>query len=106
MLSVAHPCKHAQAQTDAPRRQASPIQVDSDDIDGLEESDRPPEPAPKAEPRKEWDTTARIVYSNTPKGPVVKLLEQNSKLQAVIRQSFHILIKDMLFEDAYLVYKS
>ena len=99
-------CKHAQA--DVPGRQAPPIQVDSN-VDDLEDGIQlvqPSGPTVKADSRREWDATARVVHSDTPKGPVVKLLAQNSELQAVIRQSFHILIKSMLFEDAYPPYKS
>jgi hypothetical protein len=42
----------------------------------------------------------------TNNGPVVKLLDQGPKLQAVIRGSIHILITDMLFTDAYPAYES
>ena len=99
-------CKHAQA--DVPGGQIPPTRVDSN-VDNVEDGIQPVQPSGptvKAGSQREWDATAHVVHSDTAKGPVVKLLAQNSELQAVIRQSFHILIKSMLFEDAYPPYKS
>jgi hypothetical protein len=53
-----------------------------------------------------WHPTTHVVHSMTNKGPVVKLLDQCSELQAVIRGSMHILITDMVFADAYPPYDS
>ena len=54
-----------------------------------------------------WHPSAHIVYSKDSKGAtVVNLLKQNAELQAVIRGSFHVATKHMLFEDAYPVMQS
>ena len=54
-----------------------------------------------------WGPTAQIVYSKDSKGAtVVNLLKQNPELQAVIRGSFHVVKKAMIFEDAYPVLKA
>ena len=53
----------------------------------------------------QWDATAQVTYPPSGKGPGVRLLDQNVELKAVIRGSFNVAIKNMLFEDAYPEYK-
>jgi hypothetical protein len=54
-----------------------------------------------------WHPITQVVYSKDSKrATVVNLLTQNAELREVIRGSIHVVMKDMVFEDAYPVMQS